>query len=168
MLASAGCVPLVWWFLFAPEDLTVKQFTVDGKTFEETAPVVAADVAIARFQARRDLMNAWYSGNGGLGHHQELFESWVASRSGQFISIEWQEIGCLYDGNDFRSAAEEALYFIADGDLSAKKPLAQLSTIFEDRRFLTLPELDAQDVEQEDWWNYYRIMGDSHLAQAPW
>ncbi|HSY17178.1 MAG TPA: hypothetical protein VK815_02545 [Candidatus Acidoferrales bacterium] len=168
LLASAGCVPLLWWFLFAPEDIALKQFTVRGQTFEEAAPVAPAEVALERFHARLPLLEEWYAANGGLAHHHELLASWISSHGGGCISIEWQEIACLHAENVFRSAAEEALWFIADNDIGAKKPLTQLSTIFETRRFLTRPELDAENVEQEDWWNFFRIMGESHIAETPW
>jgi hypothetical protein len=168
LLASTGCVPLLWWFMFAPEDLRVNQFSVRGQTFNETAPVVAADVALARFLARRDTMNKWYGEQGGLDHHQELFYSWISSHSGCFISIEWQEIAHLHAENIFRSAAEEALWFIAENDSGAKKPLALLSTVIAQRRFFSRLELDSENAEQQDWWNYFRIMGDSHLTDVPW
>ena len=175
ILQSAGCIPLLWWFMLAPEDLHTAEFTSQGQTFEETAPLVRTETAMERLHSRRDLINNWYRKNGGLESHFDLFVNRLARNRGKFISVEWQEIVWMNPRELFFEGVRETLSLLESRDLGAKKGLKLFSDVvetqsfFRSRRFLTLKEVKAlRGPPQDDYWNFYRIMGEVRLGTTPW
>ncbi len=183
LIAAAGGLPLMWWFLLAPEDLKTKVFTVEvperaltldeqldekkvrmkKEEFEETAPLALATTALARLHDRKEMMNEWYRANGGLDHHFNFFTTHLSAHEGKYLSIDWEEVKAIHRG--FMVDAKKILQLIVAKDAAAKPMLARLSTIMEDRKFL--PRQKLKDYN-EDWWNYARIMGESYILKTPW
>ena len=173
IVCGAGCLPLVWIPMFSTSDLVTETFTKDGKTFDETAPLVERTTGIERLLSRRDLLNAIFKKNGGLDHHIDTFTDHLKSLKSSYVTVELQEIAWLYNDGEFQELLRNCLAGLESRNTKVGKKLVQLSTVMlgnivRRRQFITLSDAEKGAYEQEDMWNYFRIMGESYIRDVPW
>lgn len=168
ILISGGCIPLLWLALFSDSDLTTREFVLQGKPYSATAPITERLLAINRLNERGVFLNQLFGASGSLEHHLSLFGDYLASCSGKFLTLECEEIACEYSAGQFDMWLRQCLLGLRLLDPGVRENLIRLSTVMSDRRFLTLAELTSRKAPKEDWWNYYRIMGDAYLRPVPW
>jgi hypothetical protein len=167
---GAGCLPLIWLPLFSESDLTSKEFTVDGQTFTEIAPLANRLTAIERLKSRRAFLNAMFAENGGLDYHIDIFLQHLETANGEFLTAEVQEISWLLNTGVFNEILKGCLNLMDNNDQLAKEDLIFLSTIMPERKFLTKQDFEKVNFEtdQEDSWNFFRILGEAYTHPVPW
>lgn len=165
---GAGCLPLIWLPMFTDGDLVSKEFSAEGQTFTETAPVVSRMLGVERLLSLRGFLNKLFRENGGLDHHIDVFAEFIKSMDGEYVTIELQEISWLYQAGEFQPLLRRCLTNMAAQSTEAKDALITLSTVIDGRRFLTLEETEDGNYEDEDMWNYFRIMGEPYIRNVPW
>ena len=169
VLCSAGCVPLLWLALFEEIDLVTETFRSDQGPVVATAPLATRGQAVARLAQRRSLLNSLFEEEGGLDHHLGLFSSYLSSLRGAYVTMEVEEIACLHPDGEFDALLRNCLIGLSTGIPLVKDALVTLSTVIPDRRFITLEDARKGVYEQEDMWNYFRIMGEHYLREdVPW
>jgi hypothetical protein len=168
ILASAGCVPLLWLALFAESDLVQHEFSDRRGAILAFAPVAPRLMAVARLRVRAGFLNALFAANGGVAHHLDLFSDYVAKQDGRYITIQVDEIECLYEAGVFNQLLRAALRGLDASDPGAGNTLVQLSTIILERRFVTLAEANAGAYDPQDMSNYFRITGEGYVQTPPW
>jgi hypothetical protein len=167
---GVGCLPLIWLPLFTESDLTAKEFSVDGKTFTETAPIIERHIALERLESRRNFLNEIFFDNGGLNFHIDIFKKHLESFDGRFITAEVQEIGWLFQDGVFLNTLRQCFSCLDNKSPVAKEKLIELSTVMPERKFLTKSDFEkvGYDTPMEDKWNYFRILGEAYLVPVPW
>jgi len=168
VLSSAGCVPLLWLCLFSERDLQGRKIAIEAEEpIQAEAPIALRSSALALLEGRRDFLCELFADNGGLTHHLDMFSSRLSAYPGSYLSIEYDEIGWLYAApEEFAALVRLTLAQLDAGSPSAKEGLVELSTLMIERRFVTLDE--APNADQEDAWNYFRILGEGYIRNAPW
>jgi hypothetical protein len=167
LLACDGCVPLLWMCLFAESDLRAHAFTVRGHTLDKVAPLAERVTAIARLRARKPLLSAWFTRNGGLDAFVDLLATHLEAQPGKFVSIELDEIEALNAEYDMVDVVRTALERLDAEQETCLDLLVPLSTLLEDRPFLPPGEV-ARSGAREDTWNVFRLIGGGWVLETPW
>jgi len=168
VLLSGECIPLLWLFMFEEQDIRTASLTCrDQSVAEFLAPVVSRHVALDRLSDKARFMDELFQSEGGLAHHRQLFSDYLSKCSGKHCTIDLEELEVFYGQRQIRALLFEALAFLQEKSPLAKTPLKELATIIPNRRFMTLEDA-AHGCEDEDWWNYFRIMGGSYCHEVPW
>lgn len=154
--------------MFTDDDLVTKEFTAEGQTFTETAPIVSRTAGVERLLSQRAFLNDLFRDNGSLDHHIDMFSEYIKSVDGEYATIELQEISWLYEDGEFQPLLRGCLKDLADQSSKAKDAHITLSTVIDGRRFLTLQDAEDGNYEEEDMWNYFRIMGEPYIREVPW
>lgn len=163
-----GCIPLLWLWLFAPEDMrTETLMDDDGRPWVLNAPCVPCADGLARLQARRAFANRLFADNGGLDLHIDAFAAYLNGLPPQaYLSLDILEL--QYLEFDFQRLPRQLVAVwtqLAAQDPAVKAGLLDLSTVIDDRRFLPWPA--AYQAEPEDHWNLFRLLGEA-VEPAPW
>lgn len=154
--------------MYSAGDLVSKEFTAEGQTFTEVAPIVARAEGVKRLLSQRNFLNELFRSNGGLDHHIDMFAEYINSVDGEYATIELQEISWLYQDGEFQSLLRNCLQHLTAQSPEAKDALITLSTVIDGRRFRTLQDAEGGDCEEEDMWNYFRLMGEPYIRNVPW
>jgi len=168
VLASAGCVPLLWLALFSEADLVSVGFQDKEGPLQAFAPVTTLAGSLKRIAQRGPFLNELLASNGGVAHHLGLFADYLAAQDGRYVTMLVDEIECLYEKGMFNELLRSALRGLDNRDPEVVAPLVELSTIMLERRFVTLAEANAGAYEREDMSNYFRIMGEGYIQRPPW
>lgn len=168
VLASAGCVPLLWLPLFTEGDLAAATFQDRHGPIEALAPLAELKAALARLRLRAPTLNRWFAASGGVAHHAELLLDYLGQQTGKYVTLQVDEIECLYAEGQFNELLRGCLRLLDAADSEAKDYLIELSTVMPERRFITLAEANEGTYDQEDQWNFFRILGEGYLKAPPW
>jgi hypothetical protein len=168
VLASAGCIPLLWLPLFSETDLVAATFHDRKGSIEALAPLAEREAAISCLKSRGAMLNRWFAGSGGLTHHLELFLRYLEQQPGKYATLQVDEIQCLYPEGQFNELLQGCLRSLDAADPEAREYLVELSTVMPERRFITLADANAGACEPEDRWNFFRILGEGYLQAPPW
>jgi len=166
-LACDGCVPLLWLGLFAASDLRTHTFTLRGQTLTATAPLAERKTAIARLRARERFISSEFVPNGGVSALLGPLVQHLEAQSGEFLSIELEEIEALQAEYDIPAVLTKVLQLLDAEDPACMNLLVPLSTVIESRPFLA-PEKAAASGVRQDLANVYRMIGGGWLAPTPW
>ena len=167
-LASAGCIPLAWLLMFRPSDLVTATFEPEGEKIEVTAPIVRKAQAVDNLAAARSWVDPLFAANGGLGYHLDLFVEHLAGSDHQHITMEIEEIQALHRDGEVLDHLRACLAALEARDPSVKDELLWLSTVLAERRFVTLADAEEGRAEQEDRWNFFRLLGEGWGREAAW
>jgi hypothetical protein len=165
------CVPLVWLALFRPADLINKTYMVEGRQVATTAPLCELATALKHLDEALPYFNAVFSEEGALDEFFALLRKGVAAGDAKYVTIEMQEIACLYSSEqDFYGKFLVALTNIqTKSEHDAKDLFTKLANMRRGRKFpparLILDRIKAED---HDIWNHCRILGTSSSRPVPW
>lgn len=112
--AGAYCVPMLWLCLFEPGDLQSHKFEENGESMQATAPLAARQTAIARLAQSVPRLEAGLGlAAGSLASYGDALRDTLAGATGQYVSIEWEEIAAMSDPKQFIADATVALRHLA-------------------------------------------------------
>jgi hypothetical protein len=99
-------------------------------------------------------------------YYIDLFVSHLESNpTFKYISLELQEIELLYEESYILELLKNTLNQLNDHDIEGKEGLIELSTVLIDRKFRKLTD---ESNEIQDFWNFFRIMGDGFIRETEW
>ena len=158
--------------MFKAEDLIEAKFESNiqetGDLVEVKAPLALKNKVLDTMQENRNFFNNLFEKNGGLEHHFDLFQNYLREFSGNYVTIEMDEISWLYPKEYFYQQYKDCLNSIERRSSKCFNFIVEASTVIIDRRFVRLEEARNDYIQQEDIWNYFRIMGDRYLKNVPW
>jgi len=155
--------------LFRPTDIRRETLDLDDGPYETEAPIAKREIALRQLRDATPFLNRVFAAEGTFDEHAALLERALRDGSGDFVTIELEEIAALSETfeDDFR-----ACLATMNGDVSdtAKRNLLEMAGI------KTLPHipparlfLDGNSVvDPIDQVNLCRILGTSHIRPVPW
>jgi len=169
VLCSAECVPLLWLPLFGDGDLATARFTTEEGEIDATAPLAKRVDAIEHLRGCAPFLDRLFADNGCIGGHLSLFVSFLSRCKGEYVTLQLDEIARLYPTEaEFDNLLRQCLAGIRYRRPNVREDIIALSTVMPERRFVPYEQLAVQG-HQEDWWNFFRIMGESYLRNdVPW
>jgi len=165
-LESAGCIPLLWILLFKSEDFVTETFITEEGNVTVSAPVVEREIAISRIRKDEEFVKSLFNDNGNLSYYIDLFVNHLESNPKfKYISLELQEIEWLYEEGYILELLKTTLNQLNNHDIKGKEGLIELTTVLIDREFRKLTD---EGNEIQDFWNFFRIMGDGFIRETEW
>lgn len=192
------CVPLLWLAMFRPADLVTQsilieadpdaeyfEFGPDGdlvpveadeeeqdEIVEATAPLTTKERALAQLDAAVPVLNRLFAAEGPLDGHAAMLRKAVAAAPGAHITVELDEIEGLWEPGTFQPALREALAALdgAAGPEAGRARLIELAQLRAGRPFPPARLLldGTEGVEDDDYWNFVRLLGANFHADIPW
>lgn len=191
------CVPLLWLAMFRPADLVTQtiviepdpdavhyKFGPDGDFVEiatpegedeivtATAPLAPKDRALAQLDAAVPVLNRLFAAEGPLDGHAAMLRRAIAAAPGAYLTIELDEIEGMWEPGTFQPALHAALASL-DGETDPEAGRAHLIELAQLRPGRPFPParllLDEHgEVEDDDYWNFVRLLGANFNAEVPW
>lgn len=125
---------MTWFGLFRPRDLVTHTFATDDGPYTVTAPLAKRDRALAQLDEARGRLGWLFAEYGELDEYIDLLAMAIEAADGSHVTIEWDEIDVIADG-DFLVRAIEAL--------GSVDPLAKGEPETDRQRLLRLAGLDG-------------------------
>ena len=173
LACDVEAIPLLWFGLFRPADWRTEEFIVDGDRRQAEAPLVERQKGLEQLDAAVPLLEKLFDGWGSLQAHAALLRECVDDASGQFLSIEWEEVCCMFASeSEFCGMDRRVLAYVErpGGDLPAiRKTLLTLASFEKTKNFPPARGfVDDLELSDTDFWNLTRMLGASHSRTVPW
>jgi hypothetical protein len=196
LAADVQHVPLLWWALFRKNDLHTETFMVEGEEHKVSAPVCTKDKALEQLPNAVPVLAKAFPEQSHLEEYVELFLSFITAVKYQFLTIEWEEVECLYPDQVFQGMANLALHgFDQPQGISyrsedrkgihpvTRKPMVLRGVRAASWRALLLvltgikskvkaPPVhsfrERKRITDEEEWNLFKILGSSWERPVPW
>jgi hypothetical protein len=163
--------PLLWLALFRPADLRVAKIDRDLEdwtvgTRPITVPVAPRQRAFSQLYAAVDALEPILGES--IADHGELMREALRWMPGMYVTIEWS-----IDGEPVWDVDISAALAVLDGEIpdvdQAREILRDTCALRLDR---PLPSarlvLDRVNADEDDRWNFQRLLGRSHCQMVPW
>jgi hypothetical protein len=159
---DVNAIPLLWLAMFRVEDLRQEIFSVDSQSLLAEAPITSVERAILQLHRAIPSLNSVFTVEGPLDAHAQLLSDALSADIGANVTIQWDEIECLFEQEgEFQALVRGALRGLdARPSSEMKNCLSKLADLRLGSRFpsekMYLEKLPYSD---DDQWNFTRILG---------
>lgn len=170
---EAYCVPMLWLALFRPGDLRSQMFEIDNEAFSSTAPITKKAAALDNLTEAIPVLNSLFEAEGSLEDYAEYLSQALNSAPGRYVTIELDEIACLWDPDEdaFTHELTLALKFLQTqrGPKAARKRFTAIAQL---KAGVPFPParcyLDEQQISSDQCWNHGHLIGSGWERPVPW
>jgi hypothetical protein len=165
------CVPMLWLCLFSEHDLRKDRLFVDGKHYEEPAPVTTREEALAYLPEAVPRLEAGLGlPKGSLREHGDCMAEMVGTAAGKYVALDLAEIAYTNYPDAFYDKLTQALRFL--GGMPVNRPLEALlleSDFDVGRRIYPPRSIEkVSGLSEEDWRNFNCLLGQGYIRPVPW
>jgi hypothetical protein len=167
LLAAGYSIPLLWFFLFRPQDLMdyPADLEEDGDPHPQLKiPCTPCKAAAENLRKRLPLLNKWFGAKGSLEYHVNLFSNWLDTLPYEYVTLEWYELAAEQPDSYY----EDCIRSIEREDDAIRSRLIEASSIIPAERFITLEEAEAGRFTEKQKHNFFFLLGDGDHHTPPW
>jgi hypothetical protein len=121
-------VPLLWFGLFRPKDLVTRVFETDDGPYVVVAPIATREIAVKQLSLAVPRFDQLFALPAGFETLAQSLSTAIMAAPGQRVTVEWDEIAVITDG-DFLGEATAAMASLEEegDDLVDRARLLRLS-----------------------------------------